>query len=93
MISSNLLFFFAVTLMIGNVSSDLDQQLGWRMWSTSEPADLLLESPVSQKGPGSGGDTEALSRDQVLIDLLRHDPRELHVEDFLWTGSGKVSHC
>ena len=38
---------------------------------------------------GNGGGGIALSRDEVLIDLLRQDPRELHVEDFLWTGSGE----
>ena len=56
-------------------------------------SDPLVEAtvPVNERGDGGGGgDVEALSRDEVLIDLLRQDRRELHVEDFLWTGSGKI---
>ena len=30
-----------------------------------------------------------VSRDQLYRDLLKDRQREIHVEDFLWTGSGK----
>ena len=38
---------------------------------------------------------EKLSRDEVILDLLEPAEahgRKVHVEDFLWTGSGKYFH-
>ena len=43
--------------------------------SRTEREDVDLGAPVS--------------RDQLYRDLLKERRREIHVEDFLWTGSGK----
>ena len=44
--------------------------------SRTEREDVDLGAPVS--------------RDQLYRDLLKDRRREIHVEDFLWTGSGKL---
>ncbi len=53
-----------------------DSNLGWKV----DPSPTLSASEAEA--------TSRLSREDLLRDLLKKQPREIHVEDFLWTGSG-----
>ena len=79
---------------------DENAMLDWRIFPTSvkaskDPSDAETESPqfLSRAEREQGAETVDLgapvSRDQLYRDLLKERRREIHVEDFLWTGSGK----
>jgi hypothetical protein len=56
-----------------------------------DPLESVLNGDVVSNGEILSNGDAAMSRDQVLQDILksRNPNREIHVEDFLWTGSGK----
>ena len=56
------------------------------------PADIGGISSFLRRGKDHYETPQAMSRDEVILDLLEPAEvhgRKVHVEDFLWTGSGK----
>ena len=71
--------------------------LEWRIYPTSVKVENEpQESRELSRNPRDQGDQNAeepdgpVSRQQLFHDLLKDRRREIHVEDFLWTGSGKL---
>ena len=80
---------------------DENAMLDWRIFPTSvkavskDPSEAETESKQflsRAERENNAGETVDLgapvSRDQLYRDLLKERRREIHVEDFLWTGSG-----
>lgn len=76
--------------------------LEWRIYPTAvkaaphDPLEAFENNNQEQVLSRSQRDQEEIerpqgpvSREQLFHDLLKDRRREIHVEDFLWTGSGK----
>ena len=73
---------YPTSVKIGNTHGGLD---GSRDPEGSN--EILVRPRLSRKQRDPEG--SAVSRDELFRDLLKNRRREIHVEDFLWTGSGK----
>jgi hypothetical protein len=97
-VTNCLLLIFSVTC-----NDSGENGLEWNIFPTSVQKEV--RSPESRVQPpsrsgapsrqarepqGQSQGHDPLSRDELLHDLLRQQSKEIHVEDFLWTGSGIV---
>ena len=93
--------FFFLILGHGDTNSEEISEndiLEWRIYPTavkvpeslesSEVVEVTEEEILSRQVREPQG---PVSRDELLTDLLKDQRNEIHVEDFLWTGSGTVT--
>ena len=82
---------------------DENDMLDWRIYPTSVKADskdpletvnnnknaeIISSQQFLSRAERENENSGPVSRDQLYRDLLKERRREIHVEDFLWTGSG-----
>ena len=70
----------------------MEQGLEWRIFPTSVIEAVIPDPLVASRSPNRNARAntdEPVSRDELLHDLLLDQQKEIHVEDFLWTGSGE----